>query len=363
MIILYLGIVLIILSLVLRKKMPIAVSFFFIFVIMAFQSNIEGDFDKYQQAFSWEETRTAEEEPLWLLLNIIFKPFGFSVFIFCLALFQVFILFKFVKKYVPKNYAYLSPILFFFTFGMMLIQMKALRQGLAIEVCTMPFIFNLENKRCKFFYCFIPLILACLIHNAAIIMIPGIFLYYLNQRFNILDYNKGQTKINCLPSVIVTALLVAVYFLKSNIFGSYLQQLSIILGSLRFGSYLEAENEMFNISPLIVFADCVFVFLLMLFYQCAKGSMRVLIIMTIISFFIDIMFFGVGSLPRMGYFYLVSAIVVLPNVAEFLLCKYGKLVSACYVVMCVGYAIKTSLPWLTGMDPSGFRFYQFVFLQ
>lgn len=71
--------------------------------------------------------------------------------------------------------------------------------------------------------------------------------------------------------------------------------------------------------------------------------------------------FGVGSLPRMGYYYLVSTIVVYPNIAQLLSVKYGKIVALIFIVMCIGYAVKTSLPWLTELDTTGYRYYEFVF--
>ena len=154
--------------------MPLFLGFAFVFLIMGFQSNVEGDYDGYKIGFSMIDTRTAEDEPLWVFLYKIFQPFGFEFFVCCIALFEVFVLTKLAQRFSSHSYKWLPAILFFFMFGMMLIQMKALRQGLAVEVCMLPFILSVEKRKFKLLYCLIPLFTAFLIHNSALVMFPAI---------------------------------------------------------------------------------------------------------------------------------------------------------------------------------------------
>lgn len=362
MIILYIGIFLVIISFVLRKKMPLFLGFAFVFLIMGFQSNVEGDYDGYKIGFSMIDTRTAEDEPLWVFLYKIFQPFGFEFFVCCIALFEVFVLTKLAQRFSSHSYKWLPAILFFFMFGMMLIQMKALRQGLAVEVCMLPFILSVEKRKFKLLYCLIPLFTAFLIHNSALVMFPAILLYYLNVSIGFLEPKKSNHRLGFKLPMIFLFFFVFVYYLRTEIFHTYLLQLSVLFGDFRLGDYLENENEAFELSKLLVLADAVFVFLSVWYYQYTKGAMRILSIMATIAIFADVTFFGVGSLPRMGYYYLVSTIVVYPNIAQLLSVKYGKIVALIFIVMCIEYAVKTSLPWLTELDTTGYRYYEFVFL-
>lgn len=362
MIILYIGILLIVVSLLFGKKMKPIMGFAFVLIIMGLQSNVEGDYDGYMEEFYMSDARTAEDEPLWVFIYKMFQSFGFEFFVFCVALFEVIILTNIAKKFSPYPYKWLSAVLFFFMFGMMLIQMKALRQGLAVEICMLPFVFGIERKKFKLLYCFIPLFMAFLIHNSALVMFPVILLYYLNASLGFLEPKENKQRSGFKLPIIALGTLIFVYYLRTNIFQIYLLQLSVLFDDFRLSSYLENDNETFELSMLIVFADAVFVFFSVWYYQHAKGAMRILSIMTIIAIFADVIFFGVGSLPRMGYYYLVSAMVVYPNIAHLLLVKYGKLVAWTFVCLCVGYAVKTSLPWLIGPDSTGYRFYEFVFM-
>ena len=71
--------------------------------------------------------------------------------------------------------------------------------------------------------------------------------------------------------------------------------------------------------------------------------------------------FGMGSLPRIAMFYIVFNILTYPKLVEVVSHKYGKTVALVLIVFLVGYAIKTSLPWITGTDGDQFGTYRFVF--
>lgn len=184
MIILYTGIILILYSMfsgeLTRNYKPI-IGFMFTFLIMAFQSNVEGDYMSYMKDFGMGYSRTMDTEPLWVLLQMPFYLLGWQYFIFFMVLFQVWVVYRISKMYASNHYQYLGAILFFFTFGMMLIQMKALRQGLAIEICLLPFIMKFDNKNRllnRILYCYGPVVIAYFIHNSAIVgLLPATALF------------------------------------------------------------------------------------------------------------------------------------------------------------------------------------------
>jgi len=366
MIILYTGTLLILYSLVSGKKYKLLIGFAFVFVIMAFQSNVGGDYMSYMEYFNNSIiSSTAKDEPLWDLLSGLFRPLGWYVYVFFLTFFQCFVLTKLTKQYVDNKYKWQSAVIFFFTFGLMLIQMKALRQALAIGLCMLPYIIDLADKKRKWIYCFVPLILAYLTHNSAIITLPVVILYYLQITRGIFDSKHHNSLEFFYPSILTVAFLV-IYQLKTTILLDNLIGLSTYFTDFRLSSYMElreTKGEIFNVSWLIVAGDAFFIFFMTWYYRFANGVFRPLVIMAIASLFFDCMFFGMGTLPRMGYYYLIAIIVVYPNVAGLIHKRYGKMAALAFIALSIVYAVKTSLPWLFGTEFDQFGHYKFFFMQ
>ena len=366
MIILYTGILLILYSLVSGKRYKPHIGFFFVFIIMAFQSNVQGDYMGYMDTFiHGEEIRTAEEEPLWSISFNIFRPVGWYVFVFCLSFFQYFVLVRLTKRFVNNQYQWQSAVLFFFTFGLMLIQMKAMRQALSIELSLLPFIFDLKDKKRKWMYCFVPIVLAYFTHNSAIITLPVVILYYLQITRGVFDFRNFKRLEFFYPTILTVAFLV-LYQLRSTILVDYLIGQSKYLTDFRLSGYMdlsETQGNIFNLSLLIVAGDAFFIFFMTWYFRFANGLFRPLVIMAIASLFLNTMFFGMGALARMGYYYLVATIVVYPNVAGLILKRFGKVAALTFIAISIAYAIKTALPWIISSELDRFGNYKFYFMQ
>lgn len=372
MIILYIGIILILYSIFtgeLSNNYKLKIGFMFALLIMAFQSNVEGDYMGYMEEFGFGDTRTIEDEPLWVYIQMPFYPFGWQVFYFFMASFQVWVVYRLAKMYAANEYQYLSAILFFFTFGMMLIQMKALRQGLAIEVCLLPFLLNVEKKKSlwqRLIACYLPVIIAFFIHNSAIVgIIPATLLFLMQQKGWLTQQNSSNRGEWFWPIVIASCFYM-VYILKQTLFVGFFTQLSTLLtlNDMRLGGYLEKDQEegIFQLSQLIVLYDAVMVFFTTWLLRYVNGPIRVLCLMSIFSFFADTLFFGMGSLPRIGYFFTIANVVIIPCIANQINIRFGRKFALLFVVFCIGYAVKTSLPWMTEMEDDRFGNYRFVFM-
>lgn len=371
MIILYIGIFLIFYSVLAKvsRQYNLVAGFLFAFVIMAFQSNVEGDYMRYMEAFGSTESRTAEDEPLWVLLQMPFFPFGWRIFIIALSTFEICVLYKLTKLYAPQRYQYVGVILFFFTFGMMLMQMKALRQGLAIEVSLLPYLISVEKRKSliqRLIICFGPVIIAFLIHNSAIVtFLPALLWFLMCQKGWFENVFKSRKSEWFWPLVAAGSFFV-LFYLKKTIFSDFFVQLSEILtlNEMRLGGYLVKEQEegIMDVSWLITFYDAVMVFFSMWYLCKANGVLRVLAFMSILSFFCDMLFFGIGALFRIGLYFLITNVAVIPCIINQIHKHFGKLIALVFVVFCVGYAVKTSLPWMTERGDDRFGTYEFCFL-
>lgn len=374
-IILVTGILLIIISVLCRKTYNPYLGFAFVFLIMGFQSNVEGDFMTYANSFDMIghsnvfDARNLKTEPVFpnLMRFFTFGPFWF--FILCLSLFQTYVLTTFVRNYGNNKYHYIAPILFFFSFPMMLMQMKALRQGLAVEFVLLAIVFIDKAKN------FIPPLICSLLayysHNSSMVVLPFVALYYLiNRKPEILNKDilvvKGK---NIFPLFMVSIFLL-VYIIKLKILNQYLGAIAM-LSDNRLASYADSsatgresiDANIFDISPLIVLYDALMVFLVAWFMKRTNPKMRVFCIVTIVSCIFDMLFFGLGTLARMIMYLMVFSLVVYPSVALEIKKQYGPLWVTLFIVLLVGYAVKTSLPWMLGTDDGRFGTYQFVFLE
>jgi len=327
---------------------------------MGFQSGVEGDyygyFDEYNEIQQGVPFLGHETEMAWFFLNKTFSFVSFPVFIFIISVLQYLILSNFVKKFVSKPYQYIGAILFYFTFSFMLLQMKAIRQGLAVEFSIMAFIY-VDNKN---IWKPVFLILAAYcIHNSSIIIAPFIIWYHFSKKFS--WFERKILRKDFFYPILWTAIFLIVYSLKEVVLNNFLYSKAYTMEILRFSGYLNDIKFQFDISWLIVSFDALMVFTLTWFYKFASPTMRFFSVLAVIAAFSDMLLFGLGTLPRIFLYFSIFNVVVYPNVAQSIARKFGYVVSFVYIVISVGYAFKTSLPWMLETIDGRFGSFKFIF--
>ena len=383
--ILAVGILLIIVSYVTRKSnYALLIGFAFAFLIMGFQSNVEGDYMGYMENYNrmftggGAESRTMEDEPVFTYVMKFFSFFSpWWLFVIFLSVFQTTVLVWLVSKYALRQYRFIAPVLFFFTFNMMLLQMKAMRQAFAIELMVLAMMeidrttitkkneLILTSTKSKRKIPWMPILLAVAAffsHNSAALMFPFLLLFYIVKRNQHGLLHSGNS---WLFPVIITALYLFLYEIKLIFLNQYLISFAMLDEDFRLASYL-GENELdnqFQISWLIVLYDAIIVFLVAWCYRFADSKMRVFSWISIAAAFFDMLFFGIGSLARMQMYFVVFNLVVYPHVALHLRKKCGSIAVLVFLVFLLGYAVKTSYPWIIGMDEGRFGTYRFIFMQ
>ena len=199
-------------------------------------------------------------------------------------------------------------------------------------------------------------------HNSAAVAIPFVILFYFANRKPLFLTKGGNGDL--FPVIMVGIYLLA-YFLKTTILNDYLIGFAMLSDEdFRLSAYLSEEEMIhaFNISWLIVFYDAVIVFFVSWYFRFADSKMRVFCWASIAAAFGDMLFFGIGSLPRIIMYLVVFNLVVYPAVTLQISRKFGKVWALIFIVFLVGYAIKTSLPWMLGTDDGRFGTYEFVFM-
>lgn len=346
-------------SLIIKKYSPYQ-GFLFVLLIMGLQSGVNGDYYGYldynNDLKSGSYYLQNDMEVGWELLNKIFSFIPFPVFLFAISFLQYVILSKFVKKYIPGSYQYIAAVLFFFTFSFMLLQMKAIRQGLAIELSIAAFMYMDDRK----LWASLLLVFAAFsIHNSSLIITPFIILFFCSKKYH--WFEKKIIKENFFYPIIWTAIYLVIYSFKTTILNKYLMTLSTSNVILRFSGYFQDVQHQFDISWLIVFYNAIIVFTVTWSYKYASPTMRFFSILSVIAAFLEMLLFGLGSLTRTFLYISIFNIVVYPNVAKSIKRNFGFEVYLAYIVFCVGYTFKTSLPWMLETADDRFGTFKFIF--
>ena len=363
MTVLYVGITLLFYSILSRGKYSLNIAFMFVFLVMGFQSGVEGDFDMYKDGFetlNFRDTLIRKGEYFWLYLTTFFRRFtSFHVFIAVLALFECFCVKKFVERFSDKKYIFISAVLFFFTMNFMCMQMKALRQGLAVDMCLLSFVL-IDNKDKKSLVWAILLLLASYFtHKSSLICIVffgGYWLYLRRRKFinNSISFN---------PLYFALAMIV-LYIGKRTFLDNYIIPALALLEDDHYMNYaidfIEYAAQM-NFLPIMY--NTIIVSLLAWYIKYASPNERYFVLIAIVGVFVDTLVFATGSIQRLLLYFIFADLVVFPGLAQQIKKDFGALAVLAFIVLIFGYACKTSFHWLISMDADKFGNYQFVFLQ
>lgn len=374
MIIFYIGIILIVTSFFNRKNYSPYWGFIFPLIIMGFQSNVQGDYQRYKLSFEYGKSLYStikETEFGWLAINDIFQVANFETMIFFIAFFQNIVLAYFIKNYTYRKEQWLGAVFFFWTFVCMLIQMKALRQGVAIEIVLLGFIFV---EKSRYILALLMGGIAFSIHNSSIVILP-VLLLFLIYRFSVKNkilvlsnlfrfiFNINLNKSFPIFIGIFTLLLC---FFKAVVINKYLLPFAFAMeGENDYAHYIINELEATNLSLFIVVNYVMKAYFLALLYMFVERKKRAFVFIALLSMFLNLLFFGLGSLQRAIHYYTIFTIAMFPNIVYMLKTKYrgGKVIAMAFLFWCLIYEFRITIPWLTiGGAEDNFASFRFVFM-
>lgn len=156
-------------------------SFVLIFLFLALRFNFGNDYQAYLMRFDLYKSEKISYdlfsydffEPGWILLNWLFKKLGFFSMNFFLAFLSSIIYYRFIVKYVLPKYYWLAVFFYVFNINLLLIQLSAMRQTIAIILFVFSIDFLNENKMLKYILC---IVLASFFHYSSILLLALFFL-------------------------------------------------------------------------------------------------------------------------------------------------------------------------------------------
>ena len=165
-----------------RDEIPfgLELAFFVAAFVAAIHYNYGNDYISYaydyksitNHDFNWSDfinKKIYRVESGWILLNFIFKPFGFPVLVAFLGCFQNFVFYLFVKRSVPKTWWAMALFIYMFSDCLWVLNMSMMRQGLAGTLFVLAWVVYDVNKK-NFVWSFFLVFLAFSLHSSALVL-------------------------------------------------------------------------------------------------------------------------------------------------------------------------------------------------
>ena len=286
-------------------RQGLKVSFIIIYIFLAIRFNFGNDYKDYYEDFFTLNRYTSVDffnnsfsyEPGWLFLCRVFQPVGFFGMVMFLALFNCFIYYKFVKRWVPEKYWWLAVFIYVFNPDFMLIHASAMRQSVAISffLISIPYIYKKDFIRCS-----LCIAMAWLFHSSSIVLLP----VYLIGMFS--------GKVNRTWSIVIFAMFLSL-FLYGNLFlpsvnvliSGYFERYEVYQGT-RVG--LNAGFGVFLFSTLLIFT---------LYFSTEQvNENNVLFKLAILSFMFIPMGLFIILISRIGMYFTPTTIAVYPIIVS-----------------------------------------------
>lgn len=236
-------------------------------------------------------------EPGWLILNYLFKPFGWQTFITFLTIFQFCAIYKLITRYTDAKYYWLVFAIYILNSSLLLTSLSMLRQAFAMHIVlfSVPFILN---KR--FIIAGSIILLATTFHTSAYVAFLLIPLWFV-------------TKVNAKLLSIIFLLLFVFCFIAKHFVGDIL---NAILISSSFERYQVYENgQIVNGSGLGVVLK-LFLAMWLLFNYAKDDNSKYLTIIYCIYVSFTPFIYAIQMIARVGSFFEFISIPILSKLTN-----------------------------------------------
>lgn len=233
----------------------------------------------------------------WIFLNRLFKPIGFFGFTIVLTFFEYYVLYRFVKRYVSKEWYWLALFVFVFNSAFMLVTSSMMRQFLAMTIVLIAIDFIISKK---WYIALLIIYLASLFHTSAIVLLPFSF-------FGFLNFNLSRKRV-----LVIFCCYLFFYFFSEILFENTLLKFLEIEPLKRYQVYVSYEPIQTGGSGLGVIYFTILLFFLLLNHKNQIPSVGLIFLLYFLSFFFY-MFENIAPIAgRLGYYFSILQIVVYP---------------------------------------------------
>lgn len=333
-----------------RFSYGLEVAFLILTVFVAIRYNWGNDYAGYLESFKYVgrfsrfDPEILGTEVGWNFLYYIFQPIGFFGFTIVLTVFEYYVLYRLVKRYVPRDWYWLSIFIFTFNTALLLVTSSMMRQFLAIMIVILALDYIIKKK---WYIALILIYLASLFHTSALVLLPFSFVGFLNFKIS----NKN--------AIIIFGVYLVLYYTAAVLFKDYFNVLLALEQFEKYEIYLDDKQGTGGTGLGVIF-NMLLLFLLLLYHKFQHPKVRILFLL----FFVSNFFYLFGSIApltgRLGYYFSILMIVVYPR-----LFKTMKNDIWFYPIL-LGYFLFSIYGFFRFFDPSGiwykaFYNYQTIF--
>jgi hypothetical protein len=157
----------------------LAWAFVLLALVLGIRYGYGNDFFAYKYMFDHgypEDGFRDDVEPGWYILNKLFKPFGFSSFVFFLTAIEHVMLYDLIRRYVPPQYYWMAVFIYVFNPNYMLIGLSMMRQFLVQVIGLYAVGFAIKKQILPFI---VIIMMGFFIHKVALLLLPLFFLPYI----------------------------------------------------------------------------------------------------------------------------------------------------------------------------------------
>lgn len=295
-----------------------SLSFIIIYIFTAFRYEVGTDYNNYYESFNYISRLSSFDcldysifkvEPSWVILNYIFKPFGFFGFIITLSAFFCYTYYSLIKKYVEPRFYWVAVFIYLFSADIMWIQLSAIRQALSVAIFVHSVKYITEKKKPLNYVLFN--LFGGLFHTSAFFMVPLVLFAF------------DKIKNNKITGLIII-LVFGVLLLFGETFLSRITELTLLITGDAYANRLLSETD---VSTTIIGSIAwISVLGIVIFYSYKQDErIKNLFYFSSLHSLVYVMSPLIWLSDRMGYYFAVFSIVVVPIILQNEKCKFKKI--------------------------------------
>lgn len=325
-------------------------AFILLTIFMSIRFNFGNDYRSYLDLFleigkyNYENLDFVRTEIGWTFLCWIFQPIGFFGMIIVLTIFEYIVIYRLIKKYIPKDWYWFSVLIFTLNTNNMLVFGSMMRQFLAMCIFILAVEFIIKKR---WVIAILLVLLASLFHTSALVLLPFSFFGYLN-----ISLTRKK-------ALIWLSIYLLLYFVAVKLLGNYLINFIALEQFEKYEVYVGVEKERVDTGIGVIFNMILYAFLI--FHQKYQTkNMKIIFMLFAVSVFFY-MFADIAPLiGRLGYYFSIFSMICFPwlfKVIKNNLLKYSLMMA--FVIIMVKSFISFFDP--TGIWYNSFYTYQTIF--
>ena len=236
-----------------KHRYLLAWAFVLISLVLGIRYGYGNDFFNYEYFFEYGiyGEGNGDIDPGWLLLNKLFKPFGFSTFVFFLTAIENLMLYDLIRRYVFPQYYWFALFIYLFNPMFMLIGLSMMRQFL-VQVLGLYAVEKVYKK--KWVHYILIVFLCVSIHKIGLLLIPLAFFPFIYRFTN-------NRKILLLFVGIVFLFMFFIARRMDDIINFFVEFFA--KSGMKYGdSYLTDLNKDARLNPKLVLRYAIYIFIL-----------------------------------------------------------------------------------------------------